>query len=153
MHMSANIVTSWILRDVHWLCYTVNVLKWHHIYINLNVLHHYSRTNCMKPGDPNPGPMSPLPLFKYQLCTRSTLCIHLQYLVMNADSKSLYGESDRWVRSLRNLWITGERRRRLWPNPTRLEVNQYRAMDCGGWDKLVLENQCCWRVVLKTSRQ
>lgn len=90
---------------------------------------------------------------KYQLCTRSTLCIHLQYLVMNADSKSLYGESDRLVRSLRNLWITGEWRRRLWPNPTRLEVNQYRAMDCKGWDKLVLENQCCWRVVLKTSRQ
>jgi len=60
--------------------------------------------------------------------------LYLQYLDMKADSRSLYGVSDRWVLSRRALWILGERRRRLWPNPTKLEQNQYRAMDCG-WGK------------------
>lgn len=75
-------------------------------------------------------------------CTPSTLWSYLEYFVMNADSRSLYGESDRWVWSLRSLWKTDERSRRLWPNPTTLEVNQYKAMDWKGGDKLVLECQC-----------
>lgn len=50
---------------------------------------------------------------------------------MSAASRSLYGVFERWVDSLRSLWIAGERRTRLWQNPSRLEKNQYRAMDWG----------------------
>lgn len=81
-------------------------------------------------------------LQRHPLCTLSTLWSYLEYLVMKADSRSLYGESDWWVWSLRSLWTTDERSRRLWLNPTRLEVNQYKAMDWKGGDKLVLECQC-----------
>lgn len=48
---------------------------------------------------------------------------------MKADSRSLYGDAGRGVRSRRSRWAAGERRTRLWLNPTRLEVNQYRAID------------------------
>lgn len=77
---------------------------------------------------------------------------YLQYLETNAVSRSLYGASDLWVFSLRILWIAGERRRRLWLNPTKLEENQYRAIDWGGRDRQGLEIQSCFmfwfRVVL-----
>lgn len=48
---------------------------------------------------------------------------------MKAAIRSLYGVSDRRVWILRTLRTVGDRRRRLWPNPTKLEVTQYRAMD------------------------
>lgn len=54
--------------------------------------------------------------------------IYLQYLLANAASRSLYGVSERWAGSLSSLWTVGDRRSRLWQNPTRLEENQYSAM-------------------------